>query len=108
MEQNMREDVTTPKKWMSKGAPAPAPAPAPKPAPPAPKDTRVADARAAISNFIASAGDLHIAEVADALRKLDPAMLRLLEVSVPVGQGRTAGKCERLRQVFQGIRAEVK
>jgi hypothetical protein len=107
MEQHMREDVATPKKWMSKGAPA-AVAPPPKPVPTAPKDTRVADARAALSNFIASAGDLHIAEVADALRKLDPAMLRLLEVSVPIGQGRTAGKCERLRQVFQGIRAEVK
>ena len=80
----------------------------PKAPPKPPPDTRVADATKALATFWGTSGDLYAAETAEACRKLTAAELNLVLAWIPSGQGRTAQKCDRAREILRGVIAEKK
>lgn len=74
---------------------------------PEPEVDLVREAQRALQAFWGTRG-FHegAADAADACRKLDAAQLRLLRAWVPPGSGITASKCQRAREIVEGVLAE--
>lgn len=75
-----------------------------KPPPPPPNPHEMA--RRALDVFLDSSGDLHLSELAEAVRKIPKEDLAIFQASIPIGYGRTAVKCQRAREVVSGVMQE--